>query len=39
MKVIIHKESIKQKEIIKTTFFLIIGCIYLLLKVAGLMGL
>ena len=36
MKVIMHKESIKQKEIVKTTIFLTIGLIYLLVKVANL---
>jgi len=36
MKVTMHSESIKQKEIIKTTIFLTIGVIYLLFKITGI---
>lgn len=35
MKVTMHRDSIKQKEIVKATIFLVIGVIYLLSKIAG----
>jgi len=36
MKVTIDKESIKQKEIVKTTIFLTVGVIYLIVKLISL---
>ena len=36
MKVTMHSDSIKQKEIVKTTIFLIVGTIYILSKIVGL---
>lgn len=36
MKVTIHKDSIKQKEIVKATIFLTIGMLVLLIKVGNL---
>jgi len=36
MKVRIHRESIKQKEIVKTSIFLTVGLIYLVVKIVTL---
>ncbi len=36
MKVTLHSESIKQKEIVKTTIFLTVGVLYLFSKIGDL---
>ncbi len=36
MKVQIHRESIKQKEIVKTSFFIVGGLVYLFVKTFSL---
>jgi len=39
MKVSMHTESIKQKEIVKTSIFLSAGFLFLVVKLMGLLGL